>query len=139
MPLSASKNPVVDFIITGEGAAVSAGEEAFHSDLTGDGSGNGIPIKEADKKLKMFDGERGFDPRNILENLNAKTLWIFGTMDDVIPVDASIEALNKINNDNFEIIILPNGDHNFYNVETEIRYDLTKYIEPWLIKIGILN
>jgi len=139
MPLVASTDTTVNFIISGEGATVSAGEENFHSELTGDGSGNGISINEADKKLKMFDGERGFDPRNILKILNVKTLWFFGTKDDVIPVNASIEVLNKINNENFEIITLPNGDHNFMNVETETRYDLTKYIKPWLVEIGVLN
>lgn len=44
-----------------------------------------------------------------------------------------------MNNENYEIILLPNGDHNFYNVETGKRYDLKKYIEPWLIEIGVLN
>lgn len=141
MPLAASKleSVGVDFMIIGEGATVSAGEEAFHSDLTGDGSGNGISIKKADKKLKKFKGELGFDPRPILKKLNTKTLWFFGTKDDVIPVNASIEVLNKINNENNKIIMLPNGDHNFKNVETGHRYDLTKYIEPWLKEIGMIK
>jgi len=137
MPLAASRLKSVDFIIIGEGAAVSAGEEAFHSNLTGDGSGNGISINEADKKLKTFNGELGFDPRPILKNLNTKILWFFGTKDDVIPVNASIEVLNEINNENHKIIILPNGDHNFKNVETRHRYDLIKYIGPWLKEIGM--
>ena len=139
MPLAASKLEGVDFIIIGEGVAVSAGEEAFHSNLTGDGSGEGLSISEADKKLKTFNGELGFDPRPILKNLNTRILWFFGTKDDVIPVNASIEVLNDMNNKNYEIIILPNGDHNFRNVETGQRYDLTKYIEPWLKQIGILE
>ncbi|WP_169301357.1 alpha/beta hydrolase family protein [Pontimicrobium aquaticum] len=139
MPLAASRLESVDFIIIGEGAAVSAGEEAFHSNLTGDGSGNGISIDEADKKLKTYNGELGFDPRPILKNLNTKILWFFGTKDDVMPVNASIEVLNEINNKNYKIIILPNGDHNFKNVETGKRYDLIEYIEPWLKKIGILE
>ena len=132
MPLAASRLKGVDFIIIGEGASVSAGEEAFHSNLTGDGSGNGISINEADEKLKTYNGELGFDPRPILKNLNTKILWFFGTKDDVIPVNASIEVLNEIDNKNHEIIILPNGDHNFTNVETGQQYYLIKYIQPWL-------
>lgn len=139
MPLVASKDPTVSFIIAGEGPAVSAGEEDFHSDLTGDGSGEGLSIYEADQKLKLFNGESGFDPKPILKNLNTEILWFFGTKDDVIPVNASIEILNKINNENYKIIVLPNGDHNFRNVETGKRYDLTKHIAPWLKQIGILE
>lgn len=139
MPLTASLDTTVSFIIAGEGATVSAGEEDFHSNLTGDGSGMGISIKEADKKLKTFNGESGFDPKPILKNLNTKILWFFGTKDDVIPVSASIEVLNDMNNKNHEIIVLPYGDHNFRNVETGQRYDLTKYIGPWLKQIGILE
>lgn len=139
MPLVASQDATVKFIISGEGATVSAGEENFHSELTGDGSGEGLSISEADKKLKSFNGERGFDPREILKNLNTKTLWLFGSKDDVIPVNASIGVLNELNNENFEIITLPNGDHNFRNSETGLRYNLIDYIKPWLIKIRILN
>lgn len=139
MPLVASKDTTASFIISGEGPAISAGEEAFHSDLTGDGSGEGLSIDKADKKLKLFNGEPGFDPKPILKNLSTKILWFFGTKDDVIPVNASIEVLNDMNNKNYKIVILPNGDHNFRNIETGVRYDLTVQIEPWLKQIGILE
>ena len=139
MPLAASKSNDIDFMVIGEGVSVSAGEEHYFSQLTGDGSGNGISIAEAHNKLKHFSGELGFDPRLILENLDVKTLWFFGTNDPVIPVDASIAVLEKMKNPNFKIVLLPFGDHNFKNTRTDERYDLVGYIEPWLNAVQVIR
>ena len=38
MPLTASKEPLVKFIIAGEGPSVTAGEESIHGRVTGDGT-----------------------------------------------------------------------------------------------------
>ncbi|WP_411031244.1 prolyl oligopeptidase family serine peptidase [Spongiimicrobium sp. 3-5] len=139
MPLAASMDKSVKFIIVGEGVSVSAGEEDYFSALSGDGTEEGISLEEADEKLKQFKGDRGFDPRGILKKLNAKTLWIFGTSDPVIPVNASLRELEKIDNDDYEVVILPHGDHNFYNTKTEVRYNLVDYIMPWLVKHGFIK
>ncbi|UII80623.1 S9 family peptidase [Flagellimonas sp. CMM7] len=141
MPLAASKNKNIDFIIIGEGVAVSAGEEHYFSQLTGDGdeSVNKLSIAEAHLKLQKFNGTKGFDPRNILKGLKAKTLWILGTHDPVIPVDATLHELQSMNNPNFHVQILENGDHNFNNTQTGKPYNLLEFIEPWLLNNDILN
>ena len=139
MPLAAHKSNQVDFMIIGEGVSISAGEEAYFSNLTGDGVADGIPISEADQKLKDFDGFTGFDPRKILEDQQIKTLWFFGTNDPVIPVNASVQALENFSNPNHTIQILPHGDHNFLNTKTGERYDLTTFIRPWLVSIGVYH
>lgn len=139
MPLAASKSTNIDFIIIGEGVAVSAGEEHFFSQLTGDGDENGISIEEANKKLKDFDGERGFDPKAILEQLNIPVLWFLGTNDPVIPVDATLSELNRMDKSNFTVQILEDGDHNFMNTRTNERFNLLFYIKPWLQKLNALD
>ncbi|NAY93345.1 prolyl oligopeptidase family serine peptidase [Muricauda sp. JGD-17] len=139
MPLAASKSDAVDFIIIGEGAAVSAGEEDYFSIQTEDGTATGKSIQEADEILKGFNGNKGFDPHQILKKINTLTLWIFGTNDPVIPVDASLRALEKMNSSNFDIEILENGDHSFVNTVTGERYDLYKIVRSWLEKIGLLK
>jgi dienelactone hydrolase len=139
LPLAASHSKEVDFIIIGEGTSVSAGEEHYFSQLTGDGYGEGISIIEADKKLQKFEGARGFDPRIILNNLKVKTLWFLGTSDPVIPVDATIRVLEELDNPNFKIKILKNGNHDFVNVETGEQYNLVSFIKSWLDEENILN
>jgi len=138
MPLAAAQDTAIRFIISGEGVSVSAGEENFFSQLTYDGGPNGMAIQKADEKLKNFEGPFGFDPRYVLSKLDANMLWFFGTEDPVIPVDASLRELKKINNDHFKVVILPHGNHNFRNVQTGERYDLAPYIKPWLERLGIL-
>ncbi len=139
MPLAASQNKNVDFIIIGEGTSVSAGEEHYFSLLSGDGSGEGISIKEADIQLQSFKGDKGYDPREILKKLQAKTLWFLGTSDPVIPVDATIRVLKELNNPHFKIEILKNGDHNFVNVETGKSYNLVPLIRSWLKSENIIK
>ena len=139
MPLAASKSTDIDFMIIGEGVAVSAGEEHYFSQLTGDGDENGISIADAHQKLKDFKGGRGFDPRSILEKLETNALWFLGTNDPVIPVDATLAELKRINSPNFKVALLPDGDHNFVNTKTKERYNLLLYIAPWLREIGILD
>ena len=139
MPYAAHKNSKVRFIIIGEGIPLSAGEEAYFSNLTGDGFEGSYTISEADDRMKDFDGQKGFDPNTILMEIDAEILWIFGTQDPVIPVDASIRKLRRWKNPKHEIVILENGDHNFMNTQTQVRYDLNEHIRPWLEKIGILD
>lgn len=136
MPLAASNLEGVDFIIAGEGAAVSAGEESYFSQLTGDGTGTAqMTLKEADIALQNWKGLKGFDPRTILQNLQVPTLWIFGTNDPVIPVEASIRVLDEIANPKFDRLILNHGDHNFINTQSGKRYELSEKLKKWLSKV----
>lgn len=143
MPLAASKEPLVKFIIAGEGAPVTAGEEATHGDVGGDGEGwDRDRIQKADTALWQYRGESGFDPAPNLLEIDVPTLWIFGLRDDVIPVYPSLEKLEslikggKVNN---YIHVFPFGDHNFRNTTTGERYDVRQVAQDWLSSIGILE
>lgn len=144
MPLAASKEPLVKFIIAGEGPSVTAGEEQIHGAVGGDGSieWTAENIQRADVALRNYTGDQGFHPAPILETLDVPTLWIFGLRDDVIPVNASLERPEELIKDgqtNNDIHIFPLGDHNFMNIETGERYDLRAISENWLEDIGILE
>ena len=58
MPLAASNLDIVRFMVIFAGTPVSAGEEAYHGRLTGDGGGKGLPIEEADRLLAQYEGPR---------------------------------------------------------------------------------
>ena len=69
-------------------------------------------------------------------------LWIFGTADPVIPVNASVAELEEIAADTdvrHDIVMLENSDHNFVNVETGKSFDLVPVIRPWLQSLGIID
>ena len=144
MPLAASKEPLVKFIIADEGPSVTAGEEQIHGAVGGDGSRgwNFESIHRADDALRNYAGNHGFNPGPILEKLDVPTLWIFGMGDDVIPVNASLErleALIKYGKTNNYIHIFPLGDHNIMNTDMGEWYDVRSISENWLMDIGILK
>ncbi len=143
MPLAASKEPLVKFIIAGEGAPVTAGEEAVHGDVGGDGEGwDRTRIRKADAALWQFRGDHGFDPAPILLELDVPTLWIFGLRDDVIPVYPSLERLENLiegGKTNNAVHVFPFGDHNFRNTATGERYDVKQVAQDWLTGIDILE
>jgi len=143
MPLAASKEPLIKFIVTGEGAPVTAGEEAVHGDVGGDGEGwDRARIHAADDALWEYQGNHGFDPTPVLLELDVPTLWIFGLRDDVIPVYPSLERLENLIRDgktNNAIHIFPFGDHNFRNTATGDRYDVRQVAQDWLTDIGVLE
>lgn len=142
MPLSASREPLVKFIIVGEGTAVSAGEEAVHGRVSGDGEGwDRVQIVRADEALRQFHGAHGYDPAPVLEKLNVPTLWLFGLRDNVIPVYPSLERLEgliKRGKTNNTVHVFAFGDHNFTNTATKGRYDVKRVALDWLVDVGIL-
>ncbi len=148
MPLAASLEPLISFIVSGEGVPITTYEEHIHAAISGDGEWDHIKAAQADLALinlhfnHGMPDESGFDPGEILETIDVPTLWMFGMRDAVIPVEASITRLEELirnGKTNNAVHVYPFGDHNFRNVATGKRYDLEVVIEPWLQSIGILN
>jgi dipeptidyl aminopeptidase/acylaminoacyl peptidase len=148
MPLAASKEPLVSFIIVGEGAPITTYEESIHGAISGDGDWDHIKAAQADLaliNLHFQDGmpkESGFNPGASLQNINVPTLWIFGMRDAVIPVEASITRLEELirnGKTNNAVHVYPFGDHNFRNLATGKKYKLDVVIKPWLQSIGIVE
>ncbi len=85
------------FIAIACGTPFSAGEEIYHSRLTGEGR---TPLSQgaqrmADRRLRRYDGPEGFDPHPYWEELTAPTLWMFGAEDLVIPSRASYREVRR--------------------------------------------
>lgn len=144
MPLAASDEPLVTFIIIGEGVPLTAYEEYLHGDISGETIWRADKIAAADAALDAYDvpENQGFDPVPILMSLDVPTLWLFGLRDPVIPVNPSIarlEALIRAGKTNNDLFVFPFGDHNFSNVATGERYDVGAVAGDWLRKNGILS
>ena len=152
LPLAASQEPLVKFVVIGEGVPLPAGIEIAHStylDLVSkEGEGNPAPRHVAAADILSFeavgseDEPLGYDPSPVLENLKTPVLWIFGLYDGVIPARASIDRigrLQKAGKTNHDIHIFPFGDHNFQNVFTKGSYDVGDVSRQWLTKIGLFD
>lgn len=148
MPLAASQEPLIKFMIAGAGVPLSAGEEhAFEmyvNALEGEESRllSWQELSGANALVAGFAGHRGFDPAPTLEQSEIPMLWIFGLYDQAIPTIPSIHrigVLQQAGKRNHSIHVLPFANHNFSNVFTGERYDLLAVSEPWLRAIGILS
>ena len=112
-PLAAQMNPKVKFLILHSGPVVSVREQNLYERLTGEGHGsNSMPIAQAEARVDRADSG-GFDPRPVLANLDVRSLWLFGTADQNVPVPKSTRNLDVLiaAGKQFEYKIIPGGDH----------------------------
>jgi dienelactone hydrolase len=146
MPLAASQDPLIKFLIIGEGVPLPAGVEEVHSDVLDAVGDEGNPtlrqVSLADALALDYEGPLGYDPAPVLEDLNIPTLWIFGLYDGVIPVRQSIDRigqLQKRGKRNHAVHIFPFGDHNFQNVFTNESYSVPEASRAWLQSSGLMD
>ena len=146
MPLAASQEPLVKFVIAGEGVPLSAGLEDAHGayiDAVNKGSERGATLRQiahADILGLDFDNAPGFDPAPLFEKLEIPVLWTVGLYDGLIPARQSIDAighLHKRGKTNHHLHIFPFGDHDFLNVMTGQRYDVAAVSRDWLKTVGV--
>lgn len=147
MPLAASREPLVRFIVAGAGVPLSYGQEIVHEEhLQAAVVGLSPPfpwriVSAADAAAQEYTGPHGYDPAPVLQGLQIPMLWIFGLYDTVIPTIPSINRvgeLQRAGNRNHHVEILPYSNHNFQNVFTREQYDLPPIIGPWLRSVGIV-
>lgn len=92
IPVAASRaNPA--FMVVLSGPTVSVGEEIFYSNIVEFSS---EPLEAAYRQLPTFAGERGFDPRPVLDSLNVPGLWLLGAEDRSIPTPATVAILDQL-------------------------------------------
>lgn len=147
MPLAASQEPMIKFVIVGEGVPLPAVIEVVHGeylDLVGDEANPTLrQVIGADALAMDYDdGPWGYDPAPVLETLTIPILWIFGLYDGVIPVRLSIDRigqLQKAGKRNHSLHIFPFGDHNFDNVFTGDSYSVPEASRAWLRTAGLMD
>jgi uncharacterized protein len=99
------------FMIMLVGPTVSAGEEIFYSDIV---EKTTTPLEDAYARLPSFSGERGFDPRPVLETLSVPGLWLLGAEDRSIPTPKTMAILDELTASGrpFTRVVFPGVGHN---------------------------
>ena len=143
MPLAASRDPGLSFLVVISGPAVSVGYEILHGRLTNELNPSAATVspEEAERQLKAFAGPHGYDPAPTLAALKAPTLWLMGDLDINLPVKETIEALNALpqtSNGVITLIRYPNGDHSLFNRELG-RALYWDDVREWLTKHAIIR
>jgi pimeloyl-ACP methyl ester carboxylesterase len=98
------------FMIVLVGPTVSVGEEIFYSDLV---EFNEQSLDAAYRKLSAFAGNRGFDPRPVLETLDVPGLWLLGGQDRSIPTPTTVAILDELTSKGrpFSRVVFPDHGH----------------------------
>ncbi len=102
IPLAAEKDSAVEFMVIWSGPVCKVSEEDIFSRYTADRDGKKIPAFEqalaAQKRPYVWPKFLGkdSDPSDSLINLNIPGLWLFGKQDGSVPVDLSMQRLDKL-------------------------------------------
>jgi hypothetical protein len=94
LPEAARQLGDVAFMVLLAGPVCSVGEEMYYSQLVENDSSRSVA--EANALMSKFQGMTGYDPVPTLQAINTPTLWLLGLEDRSIPVERTIENLQKL-------------------------------------------
>jgi dienelactone hydrolase len=114
MPLAASREPAVRFLVLVSGPVVTAGEQGTYQDLTTEGAA--VPALSPVEILAEVRrvGPSGFDPLPSIESLRIPALWLLGSTDQHVPTALSVERLAPLASDpvrDLSYTVFPAADH----------------------------
>lgn len=144
MPLAASRTDHVSFMIVLSGPAVSSGEEALFSQLTGDGTGPSTASSDAeiDRLLAIFAGPHGYDPGPVLQAHRVPTLWMLGGRDRSIPprqTEAVLRGIAAAGSRAIDVRVFPTADHDLRDAATGVPVPYWTLVTQWLQQRGVLR
>jgi uncharacterized protein len=93
LPLAARQLGGVAFMILWSGPVCSVGQEMFYSDIV---ENTTKPVSDGNTAMAGFHGSPGFDPVPVLASLDTPSLWLLGLDDHSIPVQTSLENLQRL-------------------------------------------
>jgi len=135
VPMVAAQASDVAFVVIVSGPAVTVGQEGLFSRLTGDDPGGpgALGREEIARRMRASRPE-GFDPAPYLERMRVPGLWLFGGLDQSIPAEMSVEALDRFRRDDtrdITITTFPKANHILLEAETGRRDEsprLTRFV-----------
>jgi pimeloyl-ACP methyl ester carboxylesterase len=125
MPLSATREPAVRFLVAFSGPAVTAGENDLYQTLAGEGT---QPQRLSDAALDarvLAAGPGGVDPLPWLRALTIPSLWLYGSLDKHVPPRLSLQRLAEAGGD-VETAVLAGGNHALVRTRTGLTAEMLR-------------
>jgi uncharacterized protein len=136
-PLAANRADAIKFAVILSGSAVSVGEEAEYSQLTGDDACIDPPNSASEISRRMrAERPSEFDPRPELADLDIPVLWLYGALDQSQPVERDLTVLEPLKNKgkDFTVVVFPKANH---ALRTSATGTCVEGIGPdWAPKLG---
>lgn len=127
MPLAASREPAIRFLVVFSGPAVTADENDLYQDLTGQGErSQQLSDEEIDAQV-LRRGRGGVDPVPWIQKLRIPALWLYGGLDKHIPARLSVRRLEPLVREpgrDFSIDVFPNANHALVETQTGLTSEM---------------
>ena len=130
VPLAASREPAVRFLVLFSGPAVTADENDLYQDLAGEGERPPTPMSEEAIDAEVLkQGPGGFDPIPSIRKLKIPALWLYGGKDTFIPPRLSARRLAPIaaeSGRDFTVADFPNANHALVETTTGLTSEMLR-------------
>jgi pimeloyl-ACP methyl ester carboxylesterase len=129
MPLAATREPAIRFLITFAGLTVTADENDLYQDLTGQGE---RPQQLSDEEIDaqvLRGGPGGVDPIPWIRALHVPAVWLYGGLDKHIPTRLSVRRLEPLAREagrDFSIAVFDNANHALVETKTGLTAEMLR-------------
>jgi uncharacterized protein len=127
MPLAASRERAIRFLVVFSGPAVTADENDLYQELTGQGErSQQLSDEEIDAQV-LRRGPGGVDPMPWIQQLRIPALWLYGGLDKHIPARLSMRRLEPLVREpgrDFSIEVFPRANHALVETQTGLTSEM---------------
>ena len=127
MPLAASRERAVRFVLAFAGPAVTADEVDLFQDLTGQGERPSTLTDEEINTRVEQAGPGGVDPLPWIRSLRVPALWLYGGLDRHIPTQLSLRRLQPLlgqNDRDLRAEVFPHANHALVETRTGLTSEM---------------
>ena len=129
MPLAASRDRAMRFLISFSGPAATAGENDAYQNLTGQGeSPPRLTPDQIDAEVARA-GRSGVDPVPWIKAAKIPMLWLYGGLDQHIPARLSMRRLEPVAAEagrEIEVEVFPNANHALVETRTGLTSEMLR-------------
>jgi dienelactone hydrolase len=129
MPLAASREPAVHFLVSFSGPAVTADENDLYQSLAGEGDRpQRLDDAELDARVERA-GPSGVDPLPWIRALRIPALWIYGALDRIVPPRLSAKRLAPLAAEpvrDFTVWTFPRANHALVETRTGLTSEMLR-------------
>jgi dienelactone hydrolase len=129
MPLAATREPAIRFLVAFSGPAVSADENDLYQTLAGEGEQpQRLTDAAIDARVERA-GPGGVDPMPWIAALRIPALWLYGGLDHVVPSRLSakrIRALAAEPGRDFTVATFPRANHALVETKTGLTSEMLR-------------
>ena len=129
MPLAATREPAIRFLVAFSGPAVTADENDLYQSLAGEGDRpQRLSDAQVDAQVEKA-GLGGVDPIPWIAELRVPALWLYGALDHIVPPRLSAKRLAPLVAEpgrDFTVWTFPRANHALVETRTGLTSEMLR-------------